>query len=89
MRTVTRFEVHKGSRPGERRAYARLDNGELRRLNREQERLVLIRYDNQQNKKESIVDRFVKFLVGLPSGFKVFMMLLAVMGVIAAFVAGC
>lgn len=89
MRTVTRFEVHKGSRPGERRVYARLDNGELRRLNREQERLVLIRYDNQQNKKESIVDRFVKFLVGLPSGFKVFMMLLAVMGIIAAFVAGC
>lgn len=54
MATIGRYEIHPGSRPRERRVYARLNNGELRRLNREQTQILLLRHDINQLNKERI-----------------------------------
>lgn len=51
MPRLSRFEVHPGNRPGQRKVYARLDTGELRRVGAEQSRALLLQYDiNEANK---------------------------------------
>ena len=47
MLSLKRFEVHAGSRPGDRRVYARLSDGTLRRVSDPAfERKLLDRYDS-------------------------------------------
>lgn len=51
MLRVIRFEIQPGNRPGERRVYARMNNGELRRVPPDRAKAVLLRFDiNEANK---------------------------------------
>lgn len=59
---VMEFKVVSNSHPGGRTVYARMSNGELRRLNRESAFIVLNALDGREN---SLWVRFRRILWGL------------------------
>ena len=60
MVSLIRFEVHPGNRPGQRRVYARLSTGELRRIKGKREEALLLQYDiNEANKGHKIM-RYIR-----------------------------